>query len=259
MVERRLTQKDIKQPDQFISFSIQAIAWAKSHTTYILYGLLGMVVGIGLIIGWSIWQTQRRHTAEVLLYEAMTLLKNDEKATGGVAAVSGQGQEQLQHITHDYRATPAAALAAWHLGHLHFKQGDFGAALAAYEQSRHWLPTGHTQIIPPLITLNIGYAQEAKGSCNNAIPSFEAVVKSTADWLHSEAFLGIGRCYEQTGEPTKALATYDRALSTTAVSGAIRQQIEERRTLLHTTQLSQRPPQALDTREAPTQDTPGKP
>jgi tetratricopeptide (TPR) repeat protein len=131
--------------------------------------------------------------------------------------------------------------------------------LAAYEQAHSWLPTGHKQIMPSLITLNIGYAQEAKGSCDNAITSFEAVVKATADWLHGEAFLGIGRCYEKMGESTKALATYERALSSTAISGAARQQIEERQTALQTTQLSQSQTQAPDTRGASPQGASGKP
>jgi predicted negative regulator of RcsB-dependent stress response len=241
VAERRLTQKDIKQPDQFISFSIQAVEWAKAHTTYILYGTLGVVVVIGLVIGWSIWQTQRRHTAEVLLYEAVRLLKNNENSA------SEQAQEQLQRITRDYGATPAAALAAWHLGHLYLQRGDYAAALAAYEQAQHWSPAGHSLLVPPLITLNIAYAQEGIGNYEKAIASFEAVVQSAADWLHGEAFLGIGRCYEKTGATAKALATYEQALSKATVSGAVRQQIEERQASIRTPQVSQNPPAASDT------------
>lgn len=241
MAERRLTQKDIKQPDQFISFSIQAVEWAKGHTAHILYGALGVVIIIGLVIGWGIWQTQRRHTAEVLLYEAVRLLKNNENTA------TEQAREQLQRITRDYGATPAAALAAWHLGHLYLQRGDYAAALSAYEQAHHWSPAGHTLLLPSLITLNIAYAQEGLGNYEKARASFEAVVQSTADWLHGEAFLGVGRCYEKTGAAAKALATYEQALSKATVSGAIRQQIEERQAAIRTPQVSQNPPAASDT------------
>ena len=42
----------------------------------------------------------------------------------------------LQDITHNYASTPAAALAYWHLGHLHFSQKDYANALNAYTQAR---------------------------------------------------------------------------------------------------------------------------
>jgi predicted negative regulator of RcsB-dependent stress response len=248
VAERRLTHKDIKQPDQFITFSVQALTWAKSRVMYMLAGTLGVVVIIGLIIGWNVWQAQRQRTAEVLLYEALRPLKTDDRASGGVTAeTEKQVLEQLQRLTRDYRATPAAAMAAWHLGHLHYKQGDYTAALTAYEQARQWLPEGHDLFMPRLITLNIGYAQEARGHCDQAITSYEAVAQSAAEWLHGEAFLSIGRCYEKTGAPAKALAAYDQALSKTTISGAIRQQLEDRQAALRPPQTSQSPPSAADT------------
>jgi predicted negative regulator of RcsB-dependent stress response len=254
VAERRLTQKDIKQPDQFISFSVQVLTWAKDHTTHLLFGALGVVIIIGLIIGWSIWQTQQQRTAEVLLYDAVRLLKNNE------IAATEQVRGQLQRITRDYGATPAAALAAWYLGHLYFQRGDYTAALAAYEQARQWSLKGQALLIPPLITLDIGYAQEATGNCERAISSFAAVVQSTADWLHGEAFLGIGRCYEATGATAKALATYEQALSKATISGAMRQQIEERQALIRMTQSAPSPPTASETGTTSPQDMPsGKP
>lgn len=246
MAERRLTQKDIKQPDQFITFSVQAFDWAKIHAMHLLYGLLGVLVVIGLLIAWNLWQTQRQQTAERLLYAAVNTLKNDEKSSETTTPLAVQ--EQLQRIIRDYKATPAAALAAWHLGHAYFKQGDFAAALASYEQARDWSRHGTDMLMPLLVTLNMGYAEEAKGNYSNAIARFEEVTRSTATWLHGEAFLGMARCYEKTGAPAKALETYERALNAMAVSGAIRQQIEERQAWLRSSMQAAAP-----------QNPPGKP
>ena len=233
MAERRLTQKDIKQPDQFITFSVQALAWTKSHAMLLLYGVLGLLVVIGILVGWNLWQTQRQQTAERLLYAAVQPLKNEEK--NAEPAVQSSVQEQLQRLIRDYGATPAAALAAWHLGHLQFKQGNFAAALASYEQAQGWLRRGSDAFMPVLVTLNIAYAEEAKESCEKAMRSFEAVIQSTATWLHGEAFLGLARCQEKSGASAKALETYERALRAVAVSGAARQQIEERQAWLRAT------------------------
>lgn len=234
MAKRRLTPKEIKEPDQFISSSVRILEWAKNYARYIFYGILGIVVIVGVVVGWSMWQKQRWQKAEALLYEAVQRLNSAEKTMEKTAIA--QVMAQFQHITRDYGATPASAMAYWHLGHLHFKQGDYTAALASYEQAQRRFPATHDLLMPALITLNIGYAQEARGTCEEAVASFETLLRSSANWVRGEAFLGIGRCYEKQGMAAKALATYERALSDATINSAVRQKIEERQALLRTAQ-----------------------
>lgn len=254
MAERRLTHKDIKQPDQFVVLSVQAIEWIKSHTRLLLYGALGVAVLIGLGAGWSIWQSQRQQKAEALLYSALQQLKSGDKTADSPAA-----REQLQRLMREYSGTPAAASAAWQLGHIYFRHGEYADALAAYEQAQRWLPRGQELVTTSLLTLNIAYAQEAQGSYPRAIASFEEVVRSPADWLHGEAFLGIGRAYEKTGEAAKALATYERALGAATVTGTVRQQIEERQTALRSPWSSQSVAPASDAGAPASQGASAKP
>jgi predicted negative regulator of RcsB-dependent stress response len=232
VTKRRLTRKEIKQPDQFVSSSVQVISWTKSHTKQLLYGAIGAIVVVGLITGWSIWQKQRRQQAEGLLYEAVKLLNSANKSVQKPATEQTIGH--LQNITHNYSRTPAAALAYWYLGHLYFEQGNHTAALAAYEQARHRLSADRGRLLPALVKLNIGYAQETTGACNEALASFEAVLQSSVDWLHGEAFLGMGRCYESMGAWDKATDIYNRALSDRAVNNATRQTLEERLAVFRT-------------------------
>jgi cytochrome c-type biogenesis protein CcmH/NrfG len=229
VAKRHLTRKEIKQPDQFVSSSVQLMGWAKSHTNYLLYGVLGILTIVGLLVTWSVWQQQRRQKAEILLYEAVKMLNPD-----GAREVSTSSHvlTQLQRITTEYGTTPASALAYWYLGHLYYDQGDFTAALAAYQQAQRRFARRHDLFMPTIITLNIGYSQEISGLCDAAISSFEQVVQSSVNWLHGEAFLGIGRCYEKKGAIAEAKATYDRALSDNAMDSTIRQKIEEQQARL---------------------------
>jgi tetratricopeptide (TPR) repeat protein len=80
-----------------------------------------------------------------------------------------------------------------------------------------------------LVTLDLAYAQEASGVCDpDAIASFESVLQVPAHWLRGEAYLGIGRCHEQTGASQKAVAIYERALADKDISADTRQTIAER-------------------------------
>jgi cytochrome c-type biogenesis protein CcmH/NrfG len=233
LAKRHLTRKEIKQPDQFVSSSAQMMEWAKSHVNHLLYGVLGIIILIGLFVVWSAWQSQRQQQAEKLLYDAVKLLSLDESPR---ESTSSQTLTHLQHIAEKFNSTQAAAFAYWYLGHLYFEQKNYTAALAAYHQAQRRFPHQPDLLMPILIALNIGYTKEVSGLCDEAIESFEQVLQSSASWLRGEAFLEIGRCYEQQGTIVQAIATYDRALSDRAVDTTARQKIEEQLTRLRSIQ-----------------------
>lgn len=222
MAEQRLSRKEIRQPDQFIAFSVQLLDWTKAHARSLIYGVLGLLVVAALLIGWSTWQQHRAQQAEIALYEATKLINVTTRSPNRSQAI-----EHLQKLVSDYGSTPAAALAYWHLGHLHFEGGEYTAALTAYKRAQQQLTKASQPLMLALVTLDVGYAQEASGTCDQALTSFEAVLQLPAHWLRGEAYLGMGRCHESTGAPHRAVAIYDRALSDGQVNEAARQAISE--------------------------------
>ena len=222
MAEQRLSRKEIRQPDQFVSLSVQTASWIKAHISFLVYGVVAMVAVATLLTGWLAWRGHREQQAATALYEATKLI--DTRSANRTQAV-----EQLQKLVNDYDSTDAAALAYWHLGHLYFEAQDYPAALKAYRQTQQRLSKTAQSLLVALVTLDIAYAQEASGNCEpDAIASFEAVLHLPAHWLRGEAYLGIGRCHEQTGAPQKAVALYERALSDKDISEGARQTISDR-------------------------------
>jgi hypothetical protein len=52
----RLTRKDIKQPDEFIALSTQAMDWARAHQQLVIWtgaGLVGILVVVGIMTAYS--------------------------------------------------------------------------------------------------------------------------------------------------------------------------------------------------------------
>ena len=222
VAEQRLSRKEIKQPDQFISLSVQIFDWTKAHSRYLIYGALWVLVVAALLTGWSAWQKHREQQAEIALYEATKLINVSTRTTNRSQAI-----ERLQNLVSDYKNTPAAALAYWHLGHLYFEVGEYTAALTAYKQAQQRCTKTSQPLMLALVTLDVGYAQEASGTCDQAVTSFEAVLQLPTHWSRGEAYLGIGRCHENTGAPNKAVAIYQRALSDGEVNEMTRQAISE--------------------------------
>jgi len=225
VAEQRLSRKELRQPDQFVSLSVQIVAWIKAHTVLLLYGIGVVVVAATLVTGWWAWQKHREQQAGIALYEATKFMRTPANRSKAV--------EQLQKLVSDYRGTAAAALAYWHLGHLYFEGENYPAALTAYKQAQQRLSKAEQPLMVALVTLDVAYAQEASGVCDpDAITSFEAVLQLPAHWLRGEAYLGVGRCHEKTGASRKAVAIYERALSDKALDERSRQMISERLALL---------------------------
>ncbi len=221
VAEQRLSRKEIRQPDQFVSLSVYIIEWMKEHTGSLIYGVVGVVVAAALVTGWWAWQKHREQQAERVLYEATKLVHAHP-------ANRSKAMEHLQKLVSDYGSTVAAALAYWHLGHLYFEGEDYTAALTAYRQAQQQFSKASQPLMVALVTLDVAYAQEASGICDpDAITSFEAVLQLPAHWLRGEAYLGIGRCYEKTGASHKVVAVYERALSDGEVNEVTRQMISE--------------------------------
>lgn len=238
MAEQRLSRKEIRQPDQFISLSVQIIHWTKAHARYLIYGTLGLLGVAALLTGWSAWQKHREQQAEIALYEATKLINVHTRTTNRSQAI-----ERLQNLVSDYKNTPAAALAYWHLGHLYFEEGEYTAALTAYKQAQQRFTKTSQSLMLALVILDVGYAQEASGACDQAVTSFEAVLQLPAHWSRGEAYLGIGRCQENIGAPNRAVAIYQRALSDGEVNEVTRQAISEHLAFLqpHTQEQEARP------------------
>ena len=231
MARHRITRKELlRQPDQFITRSARVIAWVEMNAASILYGAGAVILAVVLIGGWFVWRTNRHARAEALLFEAMNAGGNGEVVQQD-ASLNDRMINGLQSLVRDYGGTPAAIQAYWNLGRLYFARAEYVAALEAFEQARSRLSDSDNALMSAMISLNVAYAEEAQGACEQALQNFESVLNApAATWLRSEAYLGMGRCHEQSGLPEKAVEVYDRGLADPEVNGPAREQLEERLT-----------------------------
>ncbi len=100
VAEQRLSRKEIRQPDQFVSLSVQIAAWIKAHTVFLIYGIGVVAVAATLMTGWWAWQKHREQQADIALYEATKFMRTP--SANRLKAV-----DPLQKLVSDYRGTAA--------------------------------------------------------------------------------------------------------------------------------------------------------
>lgn len=210
--KKKISRKELKRPDEFLSFWARTFEFARIHVRKVLIGVGSVLVLALLIWAWSAYSERQEARASRLLVQAQALLQTpfvegrEEKAGGEEV---DQAFELLEDLVRKYKRTKAWGMAQILLGQLHYEKRDYDAGIAAYDA---FLKRGDRK--PELTAMaweGIAYSQEAKQDFAAAVTYYEKIRKMSLAQVKAWAYLGIARCYERLDEYPKALDAY-RAL-----------------------------------------------
>jgi tetratricopeptide (TPR) repeat protein len=177
---------------------------------------LALQIAVGLVLvvlvvaaGWFWYQT-RESQGLLALAEASTLA---QQAQGPDASSEARERavQALEAVMTDYPRLSALPQAAYQLGNLRYRAGQYAAARGAYEVA---LAKGATGTVRTLAALGIGYGWEAEKAYDKALTAYEAAARSLGakDFLYEEALLDQARAQELVGKPSAAIETYRRII-----------------------------------------------
>jgi len=218
---KRITRKEIKQPDEFITFSARAIEFAQAHTREIIIGVAS-VLALGLLI-WAVsaYSNKKEAQASLLLAQAQALLQPISTQTQAGQPVPAEAKSDpeaaaralalLQDVAENYKRTEASRVARILLGQRYYEEGDYDAAIDTYEA---FLKKANPK--PELKAMareGLAYAHEAREDFAQAAVCYEELSKSSLTNVQGWACLGMARCYERLGEEKKATDAYRTLLA----------------------------------------------
>jgi tetratricopeptide (TPR) repeat protein len=198
----KLTRKDLKAPDEFITLTGRFLSFATQYLwaiAVILGGIVICVVGV-----WGLLAYVRGIEQDA--FASLWHIEGQFRNAGDTDVIPPASIERLQQITHQFGAGDARGYAWLYLGHVRYRQGDYATAVAAYQQAV-------AQVQPPtllwsLAALGTAYALEANGDFRQAQDAYQRVIDTKPAALVMEAYLGKGRAAEQSHEVETAIAAY---------------------------------------------------
>ena len=192
---RRITRKQLRQPDRFQVASEKGLEYFASHKQ-LVYAAIGAVALIGLaILGWQLFK-ERQNNAAALEFTNATELYQAEKYREALTAF-----EKVQQ----YRWSRYAGLAHLYQANSHIALGEWDKASSAGQ--RAVTASRPDTLYRQLALMTLANAAEQKNDCRQAIESYNEARKITAA-QQGEALLGKARCLEKTGDAAGALAAY---------------------------------------------------
>ncbi len=217
--KKRSTQKALKQPDEFVTFWARVIEYVMEHKREFIMGAAGVLVLIILLSAGAAYFQKQEEKAAALFAQARSRLTPGNSVDPGtgmsIPTVLDEGEQQeaisdLVVLVADYGSTQGGQQGRLLLGQIYYDRGDVDASLEMYED---FLDEGSAA--PEMVAMaweGAAYAREAKGDYEGAATCYEKLLRMDLSYVKPWALLGLARCYEQAGQPEKALENYRKLL-----------------------------------------------
>ncbi len=197
---RRISRKDIRQPDSFVLLSRRLLAFAKANRSAVVAAGAVVFVVIVALVGWQLYKSRQNRLAAEEYVRAVDFYHNGKykEALDALGRLEIYRSSYYSRLGLLYQANAQAALA------------DTGRAA----ETLHRLLDQEKK--DPLLRQSayvaLAYNQEQRSQWADAAQSFAEAEKLPGP-LKSDATLGKGQSYEQTGNLKEAVAAYKKFLT----------------------------------------------
>ncbi|HEX2227624.1 MAG TPA: tetratricopeptide repeat protein [Candidatus Binatia bacterium] len=192
---KRITRKELRQPDWFQVTSENALEQFARHRTKII-GLLAALVVIGLIVaGWQLFKARQNAAAGKEFSSALSLYHAEKY---------GEAIPEFQKVQ-GYRWSRYALLAYLYEANSYLGLGE--PAKAAAPAERFLSGTGPDTLYRQIAAMTLASIEERQNRCKEALVRYAEAERIKAA-LQQEARLGKARCAEQLGDLQTAVNSY---------------------------------------------------
>jgi tetratricopeptide (TPR) repeat protein len=210
LAKRKIRRKELKKPDEFITFSSRIITWCQENIRIVLRVLAGLAVLILITGAVFLFKASRETKARGLYEEALSLYQVESSGNAGAVNYS-TATAKLEEVKQRYHSTTVATNALIDLGNIYFQEGDYEKAISCYTDFLQRTDLSHPLYDQALESL--GQTYEAKGSWQEAVEVYQRLASKGGPVYQAQAELYLGRVYEAIGDKQKAMTHYDNYLN----------------------------------------------
>ncbi len=206
---RRITRKQLKQDDDFVSAGEIVLRWITDNLRPILAGLAGVCVLAVLWWAAALWSGARTEEASLMLHRAMRTFEGEDAVPGGGPAGDVEAAEQqFLEVVERFRRSDHADMARLYLARIELDRGNREAAQALLLEiaERH-----EDDAIGRLANLNLVDFRIEAGEAEEVAAELTAIVDGRSSELPVDAALNkLGELFDREGEAEKAREYYQQ-------------------------------------------------
>lgn len=206
---RRITRKQLKQDDEFVSAAEWIFRWVADNRRQLTAAICAVCVAALAWWGINSWMGSRTDDASLLLFHAVQAFEGDAVAGSLVPGGDIDAAEiEFLQVVDTYGASDQAEMAKLYLTRIALSRGQTDEARSALVELS--LKNGDN-VIGRLATLDLIDLRIASGQVAEVAAELEAMIVGQSEGLPRDAALyKLGEVFVSSGEPERARSYFER-------------------------------------------------
>lgn len=204
---KKIIKKKLKKPDEFITLTERAFLFVTQHSKSIAIGGGIVLVLLLFIFLFQRWDEKNEGNASQMFRVAVETYRT-------VSSPSREGSlqeyktvlEKFDEVITKFPRTSSGKIAILYKGNTYLRLGEFENAIKAYEDFLRKMGKG--KLYRSFAMNGLGYSYEGKKEYEKAADAYQKVIGLGESFLLTDAYLGLGRCYEKLGKAKEAVENY---------------------------------------------------
>jgi tetratricopeptide (TPR) repeat protein len=209
LAKRKITKKDLKQPDEFITLSTKIVGWCRDNSRIALGAAVGIAIVLLVVGGFFTIRVNREAKARALYEEALVLYPGGGVSTAATTEYAPVAAK-LEEVQERYGSTAVGISALMDLGNVSFQSGDYDKAISCYQDFLQRIEPQNS--FRDQVLESLGITHEAKGSSDAALEVYGRLLEEGSRAYQSQAQFHLGRVYETIGDKQAAMQHYSNYL-----------------------------------------------
>jgi len=204
----RYTRKDLKEPDEFVSWFGRIVLWSRENKPKVIAIILVAAGVFGLVFGGRTYFQWRDRQAAVELWPYLNqaheiLIAPIGAETGDMAAI----EKEISSLAAKHKGAKTAFFAQYYLGGIAFKRGDYEAGAERYREAIKTMGKDD-RLMAFLLYTGLGSSLEAKGDYEGASEAYGKAAEAAELSMRMIARFDTARALELAGKKNEAIALY---------------------------------------------------
>lgn len=193
MVKQKATRKDLlKSPDEFLSFSSRAVAFAREHSRPFTYAGVVVLACLAVYLGVTTYMNYVDRKGQEAYNKAYSSLSENTVVKADPAAME-TSEGLFRKVMNEYSLSDVSRLAGPQIAYLKFVERKYDEAIPLYQAFLKGLP--EKAPYRSLARLALAACYEEKGDYEKAGQMLKAVTSDKDDLFREQALLSLARVY----------------------------------------------------------------
>ena len=204
---KRITKKQLREPDEFITLTERAIHFVGEHGKKMIAGGILFLVIIVAILFYQMWERRKDEEAARAYGVASEMYeKGMVQAREGSPRDDKEIMAKFDEVVATFPRTLFGRLSLIYVGNIRLRQGEYDEAIKAY--SAFIENAGKQELYKYFAWDGLGHAYAGKKDYEKAIEAYQKILDVGKGFQLEEAHLNIGYCYDKLGKPKEALENF---------------------------------------------------